>query len=110
MFDNEEDFAAEMEMDLLRDAEMEVELYNEYLLKSAPVTGSDNIYFELDENSAISFWGEYNMSASNVATKNCIEMTREEERLQEKLQKEKEMWDNYRKLLAKKEVNPEKKN
>lgn len=33
----------------------EAELYNEYLLKSAPAYDSDNIFFELDENSAVSF-------------------------------------------------------
>lgn len=52
--DDAEDFElgfleAEME------AEMNVELYNEYLLKSAPANDSNNLFFELDENSAISF-------------------------------------------------------
>jgi len=42
--------------DFLNGTEVEEEeLYNEYLLKSAPAYDSDDIFFELDENSAVSF-------------------------------------------------------
>ena len=43
-----------LEKEIIEAEEAEM-LYNEYLLKSAPVNDSDNLFFELDENSAISF-------------------------------------------------------